>query len=51
MLKSFRVLGEEIDRAPGRDFDPMGFEGGKSGGDGVAIHVGVRCFDFRQAGP
>ncbi len=51
MLESLRVLGEEIDGAPGRDFDPMGLKGGEGGGDGVAIHVGARFSDFRRAGP
>ena len=51
MLEPFRVVGEEIDRPPGRDFDPMRFEGGESGGDVVAVHVEVQFFDFGRAGP
>ena len=46
MIETFRVVGEEIDRPPGRDFDPMRFEGGKGGGDVVAVHVTPQILIF-----
>jgi hypothetical protein len=29
---------KQVDGAPGRDFDPMGFQNGKTGGDSVMAH-------------